>query len=118
MVRGHFESKDWFGLCCLMTPGLIKDIRCLLNLQNQTTHIVGCQPGDCIWSLKSSSGLCGYVWVNIPIKKDGTRKFFKGCKNENVWNAILNGVRLKDANFWNAKLNGLTIHGKGEQTLK
>ena len=29
------------------------------------THKVGCQPGDCTWSLDSSSGVCGYVWANI-----------------------------------------------------
>ena len=49
------------GLCCLMTPGLSKDIQChvwpyfskLANhqIRHQVTHKVGCQHGDCIWSL-------------------------------------------------------------------
>ena len=33
-----------------------------LNLQitrsDIRSHIVGCQPGDCIWSLQCSSGVC------------------------------------------------------------
>ena len=51
-----------------MTPGLSKDIQChvwphfskLANhqIRHQTTHKVGCPPGDCIWSLQSSSGVC------------------------------------------------------------
>ena len=55
-------------LCCLMTPGLSKDIQChvwpyfskLANhqIKHQVTQKVGCQPGDCIWSLYSSSGVC------------------------------------------------------------
>ena len=58
----------WFDLCCLMTPGLSKEIWChvwnnfskLVNHQtrHQATHKMGCQPGDCIWSLQSSSGVC------------------------------------------------------------
>ena len=35
------------------------------QIRHQTTHTVGCQPGDCIWSLIFVMGLCGYVWVNI-----------------------------------------------------
>ena len=48
----------WVSLCCLLTPGLSKDIRCherpyfskIANhqLRHQATHKVGCQPGDCI----------------------------------------------------------------------
>ena len=26
--------------------------------KHQATHKVGCQPGDCTWSLQSSSGVC------------------------------------------------------------
>ena len=61
----------WFGLCCLMTPGLSKDIRCHVwpyffktckcQIRHQATHKMGCQPGVCIWSLQYSSG----VWVGI-----------------------------------------------------
>ena len=28
------------------------------QIRHQATHKVGCQPGDYIWSLESSSGLC------------------------------------------------------------
>ena len=35
------------------------------QIRHQTTHTVGSQPGDCIWSLIFVMGLCGYVWVNI-----------------------------------------------------
>ena len=55
-------------LCCLMTPGLSKDIRChvwpyfstLANhqIRHQATHKVSCQPGDCKWPLLCSSGVC------------------------------------------------------------
>ena len=50
-------KSDRFGLCCLMTPGLSKDIQChvrpcfFLNLQITRSDIkphikMGCQPGD------------------------------------------------------------------------
>ena len=56
-----------------MTPSLSKDIRCHVwpyffwtcNSTDQTSgsrskfnYKVGCQPGDCIWSLRLSSGVC------------------------------------------------------------
>ena len=67
----------WFGLCCLMTPGLSKDIQGHVHhtfskvanhqTRHQATHKVGCQPGDCIMvTLIFLRGLCGYVWANIP----------------------------------------------------
>ena len=28
------------------------------QIRHQATHKVGCQPGDCIWSLQSSTGVC------------------------------------------------------------
>ena len=28
------------------------------QIRHLATHKVGCQPGDCIWSLQSSSGVC------------------------------------------------------------
>ena len=28
------------------------------QIRHEATHKVGCQPGDCIWSLESSSGVC------------------------------------------------------------
>ena len=53
----HYVVKE-LGLWCLMTPGLSKDICVkyehnfskLANHQtrHQATHIVGCQPGDCL----------------------------------------------------------------------
>ena len=52
------------SLCCLMTPDLRKDIRCTFSklanqqIRHQATQKVGRQPGDCIWSLYSSSGVC------------------------------------------------------------
>ena len=59
-----------------MTPGLSKDIQyhvwpyfCKLaihQIRHQVTHKVGCQPGDSIWLLWSSSGVCvGMYGVNI-----------------------------------------------------
>ena len=27
-MHKEYDNKVWFGLCCLMTPGLSKDIRC------------------------------------------------------------------------------------------
>ena len=54
----------WF---VLITPDLSKDIQChdhtfpkFINhqIRLQATHKVSCQPGDCIWSLYSSSGVC------------------------------------------------------------
>ena len=62
----------WFGLCCLMTPGLSKDIQCHVwpyflearanqQIRHQATHKVGCQPGDfayCHFNLPP-----GFVWV-------------------------------------------------------
>ena len=63
------------GLCCLMTPGLSKDIRCHVRpwhtffskianhqIRHQATDKVGCRPGDCIWSLNVPPG---FVWVHI-----------------------------------------------------
>ena len=54
-------TNVWFDLCCVMTPGLSKDIRChvwpyfsklaIHQIRHQATHKVGCQPGDCIFSL-------------------------------------------------------------------
>ena len=48
--------------------GLSNDIQCHVlpyfskfanhQIKHQATHKVGCQPGDCIWSLESSSGVC------------------------------------------------------------
>ena len=66
------QSKGlvWFGLCCLMTPGLSKDISVMYDhtfsklanhhMRHQATYIAGCQPGYCIWSLQSYPGV---VWV-------------------------------------------------------
>ena len=57
----------WFGLCCLMTPGLSKDIRCHVwpyffklensQIRHHPTHKMGCQPGVCIWSLEVTYSL-------------------------------------------------------------
>ena len=64
----QIQKRVGLGLGCLMTPGLSKDIPHhvwpylfkLVNhkIRHQVTHKVGCQPGDCIWSLKSYSGVC------------------------------------------------------------
>ena len=50
------------GSCCIIEPSLNKAIRChvgpyiffkvtIPQIRHQTTHKVGCQPGDCMWSL-------------------------------------------------------------------
>ena len=48
--------KVWFGLCCLMAPGLSKEIHVMYDhnlsklvnhqIRHQATHKVGCQCGD------------------------------------------------------------------------
>ena len=49
----HFKGGQlgWFSLvlCCLLTNHQIR---------HQAAHKVDCQPGDCIWSLQSSSWIC------------------------------------------------------------
>ena len=51
------KQRKLVGLCCLMTSGLSKDIRCHVSpyflytsanqqIRHQATHKVGCQPGD------------------------------------------------------------------------
>ena len=67
------EYEAGLVLCCLMTPGLSKDIGCRVwsyfsklanhQIRHQATHKVSCQPGDCIWSFQYSFG----VWVNIHV---------------------------------------------------
>ena len=72
------HSADRFGLDCIVQWYLVwvrtfsvmydHTFSKLANhqIRHQATHKVGCLPGDCIWSLQSSSGgLSGYVWVNI-----------------------------------------------------
>ena len=67
---GHALAQVWFGLCCLMTPGLSR-VRTFGVMYDhnfskpanhptrlQPTHKVGCRPGDCIWPFQSSSGVC------------------------------------------------------------
>ena len=65
----------WFGLCCLMTPGLSKDIpiRCYVwpyfsklanhQIRHRATHKVSLVIAYGHFNLPQ--GLCGYVWVNI-----------------------------------------------------
>ena len=58
----QIQIKFEFQLCCLMTPGLNKDIQChvwpysfsvLANhqIRRQATHKVGRQPSDCRFPL-------------------------------------------------------------------
>ena len=72
IIRLHSVGLYGQDLNCFMTPGLISvrtfSVMCdhifskLANHQisHQATHKLGCQPGDCIWSLLSYSG---FVWV-------------------------------------------------------
>ena len=60
-------------LCCLMTPGLSKDIQCHVRMtilfiisasqqiRYQAIHKVGCQPGDFAYGHFSLP--LGFVWV-------------------------------------------------------
>ena len=69
-------QSDGLVLCCLMTPGLSKDI-CVMyyhtfyklanqQIRHQATHKVGCQPGDFAYGhFNLLWGLCGPIWVNI-----------------------------------------------------
>ena len=66
-----------YGFCCLMTPGLSKDIRCHVwpyflwasanqQIRHEATHKVGSQPGDLHMIISIFlRALCGYIWVNI-----------------------------------------------------
>ena len=78
--RLHFpcgmEDERWFGLCCLMTPGLSKDIRCHVwpyflqasanqQIRHKATHKVGCQPGDFAYDHFNLPP--GFVWVYMGL---------------------------------------------------
>ena len=58
-VMAKFLSQS---LCCLMTPGLRKDIQRYVwpyyQSRHQATSKMGRQPGDCRWPPLSSSGKC------------------------------------------------------------
>ena len=109
-------------LCCLMTPGLSKDIRChvwpyffkLANTQirHQVTHEVGCQPGICIWSLQwthdTNSLPCRLTMVLVMIfKMDLNSKICMVvgliiCYNS-IWKTSIRLIKLltlKVLNFW------------------
>ena len=58
LVRGYELKAFGFGLCCLVTTGLSKDIGVMYDytfsklanhqIRHQATQKVGCQPGDCM----------------------------------------------------------------------
>ena len=70
VVYGIVLFSVWFGLVCVVywhlvsvrTFGVMYDhtFSELANhqLRHLATHKVGCQSGDCIWSLRFSSGVC------------------------------------------------------------
>ena len=82
-VRGnkwfHKRLDCWLvGLCCLMTSGLSKDIRCHVwpyflytsanqQIRHQATHKVGCQPGDFAYDHFNIPP--GFVWVYMSCFK-------------------------------------------------
>ena len=64
-------SDGVLSFCSLMTPGRLVPCMTILfymlayhQIRHQDTCNVGCQPGDCRWSVNLPQGLCGYVWVN------------------------------------------------------
>ena len=59
------------------------------QVRHQTTHIVGCRPGDCIWSLYSSSGVCVGMY--------GLTYLFYSCKEHE-------GRREKEADTERARI--------------
>ena len=72
----NFWKLVWFGLCCLMTPGLSKDIRCHVwpyffwTCKSPDQTLGHTERGLSAWWLHMVTliflrGLCGYVWVNI-----------------------------------------------------
>ena len=67
--NANLKGPNWLvNLCCLVTSGLRKDVWCRVwpyfsklanhQIRHQATHKVGCQPGECIWSLSSSLEVC------------------------------------------------------------
>ena len=88
-------------VCCWMTPGLSRDIRCHVwpYFSKLANHQIRHQPirsGLSVWWLHMVTliflrGLCGYVWVNVltlpPLRV--TRLGRVQCPNENIeWNLI------------------------------
>ena len=84
-------------LCSLMAPGLSEYIRChvwpyFLELANhqirhQATHKVGCQPGDCIWLFKFSSGVCvGMYGLTLTVLNFW--KFTSYCTLKPLWSGM------------------------------
>ena len=63
-------------------------------IRHKATHKVGCQPGDCIWLLRSSSGVCtGMYGLTYSLyyprevtKREGSST---SCSNEHANRDIL-----------------------------
>ena len=68
-MKIFFWGLVWFGVYCLMTPGLSKDIQCHVwpyffltykcQIKHQATHKMGCQPVFFFWDTYSYSGFKG-----------------------------------------------------------
>ena len=99
-------GRERFDLHCLMTPGLSKHIQCHVwpsfskllyfanhQIRHPTTHKVGSQPGDCIWSLWFLSRVCvgmyGLIYFITPEGR-GERVEEKGGWEREVWFVLLN----------------------------
>ena len=72
-----------FVLCCLMTPGFSKDIRCHVwpNSGHQGTSEMGCQLVIADGYLSLPQGLCRYIWVDIltllPLRVNNNKNFIR-----------------------------------------
>ena len=76
IIYMYINSLVWFGLCCLMIPGLSKDIRChvwpyfFINLQIARSDIRPHIKWLSVWCLHMVTsiflwGVSGYIWINI-----------------------------------------------------
>ena len=70
MLSNDTESQWGHSVSCMNEVFFINDLKLKSMLANhQTRHQasrkVGCQTGDCRWSLNLPQYLCGYVWTDI-----------------------------------------------------
>ena len=80
------------------------------QIRHQAANKVGCQPGDCIWSLQSSSGVCvGIYWLTYslyhPERKRERARTYLNHKSQLWVPSPSKSQNLRFASFYDTWLN-------------
>ena len=76
------------------------------QIRHQATHKVGCQPGDCMFTLIFLWGLCGHVWVNILTLSSPPRRKIHYLTVLHFLNCITDFYWAPENDFMMATLGG------------